>query len=147
MTRAITKFFRLGADQRRLLLQAVPELARSRRALSRRPVRELIAGVEEHSGEVVKQVLDSSEAELAGQIGWAVRAAAAYTPWNNSCLVQVIAAQNMMRSRGVGGAIYLGAARGEGEEFAAHAWLKHGDVFVTGEAGHEEYQVLTTFSW
>jgi hypothetical protein len=32
-------------------------------------------------------------------------------------------------------------------ELTAHAWLKCGDVFITGEAGHEQYRVLSAFSW
>ena len=147
MTGPIVKFFRLEAGQRRLLIQAFSELSRARKALSRNPVRELIAGNESQPGDEISRAGSREVATQAGNIGWAVRAAAAYVPWKSSCLVQVIAAQKMLRSRGIGGVVYLGAARGEGEEFRAHAWLKCGDAFITGEAGHEDYRVLSTFSW
>ena len=29
----------------------------------------------------------------------------------------------------------------------AHAWLKCGELFITGESGHERYAVVSTFSW
>ena len=147
MSGPLVRFLRLEGGQRRLLVQALVELFRARKALSRTPIRELIAGSEIRPGDEVVEVGNPEDAGKAGNIGWAIRAAAAYAPWKNSCLVQVIAAQKMMRARGIGGAIYLGATRGREDEFAAHAWLKHGDTFVTGEAGHEEYRVLTTFSW
>lgn len=137
----------MEGGQRRLLLEAFRALSRSRRALARKPIRELLAGSEGQLADGSDPVEEAGISKLANEIGWAVRAAAAYTPWNSSCLVQVIAAQNMLRDRGIGGVIYLGTARGDGEDFKAHAWLKHGDAFITGEAGHEQYQVLTTFSW
>ena len=147
MSGPFVRFLRLDGVRRRLLIQALSELYRARKALSRKPIRELIAGSEILPGDEVSPVGDAEDAGQASNIGWAVRAAAAYAPWKSSCLVQVIAAQKMMRARGIGGVIYLGTTRGDGEEFAAHAWLKHGDVFVKGEAGHEEYRVLTRFSW
>lgn len=147
MTGPVTRFFRMEGGQRRLLLEAFRELSRSRRALARKPVRELLTGSEGQPGESSAPDELVGNSELAKQIGWAVRAASAYTPWSSSCLVQVIAAQKMLRERGIGGVIYLGTARGDAAGFKAHAWLKHGETFITGEAGHEQYQVLTTFSW
>jgi hypothetical protein len=84
-------------------------------------------------------------------VGWAVQAASRYTPWSNTCLVQVLAAQRMLRERGIAGAIYIGAVPGDGSSgsvgLEAHAWLKCGDLFVTGEAGHTRYTVVSSFSW
>ena len=49
------------------------------------------------------------------------------------------------------GAFFLGAEMGsgidQGEAFAAHAWLKCGQEFITGEAGHEHYKVVSCISW
>ena len=48
-------------------------------------------------------------------------------------------------------AFYIGASPGFGEPgevgFEAHAWLKCGDVFITGEAGHARLAVVSVFSW
>jgi hypothetical protein len=87
------------------------------------------------------------------RIGWAVRAAARYAPWQSTCLVQVLAAQRMLQKRLLPGVFYIGAATGEAAGTGvnagldAHAWLKCGDQFVTGEAGHERYTVVSAFSW
>ena len=147
MTGPVTRFFRLEGEQRRLLLQAFSELRRARKALSQRPFRELIDGLEAHKGEFVDSAGGQDVHERARKVAWAVRVASAYAPWKSNCLVQVLAAQKLMQARGIGGAMYIGAARGEEHDFSAHAWLKHGETFITGESGHDRYKVLTTFTW
>ena len=60
------------------------------------------------------------------------------------------AARAMQRTPGIAGTIYIGAGQSEDtsdEKFAAHAWLKCGDAFVTGEAGHERYAIIGVVSW
>ena len=92
----------------------------------------------------------ADQQKTAHEIGLAVRAAAARTPWDSSCLVQVLAAQRMLRARGVGGAIFIGAdiaLSGNASEFYAHAWLICGETFVTGETGYEQYTVLGGVCW
>ena len=63
--------------------------------------------------------------------------------------MQVLAAQRMLQDRGIAGVIYLGATidKKAEENMRAHAWLKCDDQFITGEQGHEDYPVLTRFSW
>jgi hypothetical protein len=88
--------------------------------------------------------------KTASGIGRAVRAAAARTPWDSSCLVQVLAAQRMLRGRGIGGEVFIGAdtANEQGKPgFSAHAWLMCGDAFVTGEGGYERFTVVSRFTW
>jgi hypothetical protein len=59
----------------------------------------------------------------------------------------------MLQKRLLPGVFYIGAAPGEAggpgaiTGLDAHAWLKSGGQFVTGEAGHERYAVVSTFSW
>ena len=57
----------------------------------------------------------------------------------------------MLMRKQVPGALYLGVAAKEeicGEELLyAHAWLKCGDEFVTGEFKHGTYMAVTAFTW
>lgn len=57
---------------------------------------------------------------------------AARLPWRANCLVQVVAAQRWLRRYDIASHIFIGATKGAGGEFLAHAWLKHGDTIVTG---------------
>jgi hypothetical protein len=57
----------------------------------------------------------------------------------------------MLQKRGIAGVFYLGAtksgSRDETPGFLAHAWLKCNGEFITGEAGHRDYTVISSFSW
>lgn len=148
MLRGFEKFLRGEPVSRGLFLSAWVQLGRAWWVLRRRPVRDVLAGFGRDGGDEIAPVLLPGQAEAADAIGRAVRAAASRTPWASSCLVQVVAAQRMVRARGIGGTVFIGAAKqGEAEQFGAHAWLKCGDVFVTGEAGHEAHTVIARFPW
>ena len=150
MSSRLQKFLALDGRRRRFLLTAFISLARSRRALATTPFKTLVERLCVNGGGGAAHSLSPEQAEIAQDIGWAVRTAAAHAPGDNSCLVQVLAAQRMLRARGIGGTCHIGAAFGESPAepgFQAHAWLTCGGAFVTGEAGHERFSVLTEFSW
>lgn len=129
---------------------AVFSLARSRRALATTPFKTLVGRLCEDAAGRGAHTLSPEQAAIARDIGWAVRTAAAHAPGDNSCLVQVLAAQRMLRDRGIGGTCHIGAALGAAPaepDFEAHAWLTCDGVFITGEAGHERFSVVTEFSW
>ena len=149
MMRPLRQFLRLDRERQRLFLEAWRQLAAARLALVFKPFKQIVRGLElrRHPSEPVP--LKSDARETARLIGWAVSAAARYTPWRSSCLVQVLAAQRMLEHRLLPGAFCIGVARGEAESqgLDAHAWLKCGDTFVTGETAHTRYVVVSEFSW
>ena len=151
MLRPVRRFLQLDSGQRQLFLQACRRLGAVRLALRRKSFKELTQGLVMHRSSHESPVLDSADARLAKAVGWAIQAASSYTPWSNTCLVQVLAAQRMLRERGIPGTFYIGAAPGDGVSGAvgleAHAWLKCGELFITGEAGHARYTVVSSFSW
>jgi hypothetical protein len=151
MPSKLKKFLHLTPGEKRLFLQAYRLLGVMRFAILVRPFKRLIAGLEVHREVLVQAPLDPGDLASAHQIGWAVRKAAQFTPWQSTCLVQVLAAQRMLQQRGIAGAFYLGAVTGSDEDqkqvLSAHAWLKCDNEFITGEPGHERFTVVTTFSW
>lgn len=150
MMTSLKKFLALSGQQRLLLLRSFAALAMASYRLSRRPFKQLTAGLELHRNSFELTPLEPGQQDLARTIGWAIRTAARYAPWQCTCLVQVLAAQRMLQARGIGGEFLIGAAREEeqGEPgFQAHAWLTCGDTFITGEAGHERFTVVSRFRW
>ena len=147
MLHGLRRFLRLDRTHRRLFLQAATELGRVRWALRRSPFKMLVADLERHGGAVDSPGPGNDARDQARQIGWAVRAASGAMPWESTCLVQVLAAQRLLAERLIPGAIYIGAAAGEGagRDIDAHAWLMCGNDFITGQAGHQRYTVVATF--
>ncbi|RLA48486.1 MAG: lasso peptide biosynthesis B2 protein [Gammaproteobacteria bacterium] len=151
MLRKLKTFQALPSEQKRLFLQAYRLLGTMRFAILTRKFKSLVSGLELHREAYEQQPLTEEDLATAHQIGWAVRKAAQFTPWQSTCLVQVLAAQHMLYQRGIAGAFYLGATNaGKSEQqqtLSAHAWLKCNRDFITGEPGHEQFTVVSTFSW
>lgn len=148
MLHKITKFSALGSRQKRMFIEAYVTLGVMRAAILSVPFKHLVKSLVQQK-HAVSPALDSTQLKLALAIGEAVRTAAGNTPWESACLVQTLTAQRMLSKRGIGGIFHLGAAMDDtaGEKLRAHAWLQCGNRIITGEAGHEQYAVLSTFSW
>ena len=75
------------------------------------------------------------------QIRQAVRRAGRYTPWESTCLVQSIAGKMMLKRLNIPSTLYLGVAKNGKEkskkkkELKAHAWLRSGNIILTGQKG------------
>lgn len=88
---------------------------------------------------------NSAQKEIIDKMAYFIRNASPHTPWESKCLVQAMAARWMLQRRGIGGTLYLGVTKEEGENMKAHAWFKCGDLFVTGRKGHRQYTVVSCF--
>ncbi len=69
--------------------------------------------------------------ELGRRIGWAVPAAARRLPWRATCFPQGLAAQWMLRRRGIAGTFHYGASI-LNESLEAHVWVTDGDRMIVG---------------
>lgn len=82
------------------------------------------------------------EALVAGS----VRRASTRLPWEPSCLSQAIAAQVMLRRRGLAGVAVIGLRRPESDEdWEAHAWLVGSSRIVTGGQASRGFTATTVF--
>ncbi|HTZ03503.1 MAG TPA: lasso peptide biosynthesis B2 protein [Xanthobacteraceae bacterium] len=83
--------------------------------------------------------------EIAEAVGWAVTRAARYVPFKAVCLPQAMAAQVMLRRRGVNSVMHFGAGRGTDKPIDAHAWLDAAGVEVTGYPVAEGFAEIACF--
>jgi hypothetical protein len=83
--------------------------------------------------------------EAAGWVPWSIETIGP-KPWMQAaCLPRALAAQAMLRRRGVASRLCLGVAR-EGMELSAHAWLELGqDLIIVGEAQAPRFTRLVEF--
>jgi Transglutaminase-like superfamily len=79
-----------------------------------------------------------------GWISWAVETIAAKRWMNAASLPRALAAQTMLRRRGIASRLCLGVAR-EGGTLAAHAWIEVGRNKSVGGAGAERFTLLAEF--
>lgn len=56
------------------------------------------------------------------------------TPWKSKCLVKALVAQKLIFKKGIHTTLYLGVEKAD-TKMTAHAWLRCGDVYITGGDG------------
>jgi hypothetical protein len=76
---------------------------------------------------------------------WAITTAARQLPWRAMCFQQGLAAQCMLRRRGIPSVLYYGAAQHDQKSLSAHVWVRDGDIDVVGGEMASRYAVLATF--
>lgn len=82
---------------------------------------------------------------LQRQVSKAVHAMSRITWWESRCLVQAVAAMKMLERRGVPSTLYLGSGRDDSGRMIAHAWLRSGSYYVTGNERLERFAVVAVF--
>jgi hypothetical protein len=151
----ISKFLALRPADRSLILAAFGWLALFRAMILVFPFKKILgltglAPGESPGGSGVPGRNPSSDAQ-SRRVGWALRTASAHSPWKSACLVQALAGMRMLRRRGIPSTLYLGLARNasmrnSSDGIAAHAWLRCGDIIVTGGAGRERFTEISAFN-
>jgi hypothetical protein len=76
----------------------------------------------------------------------AVLRVAKYTPWESKCLVQSITVQYLLKKRDISSTIYLGVNKEKGNKMLAHAWIRCGEITVTGGEISNHFKVVAKFS-
>lgn len=73
-----------------------------------------------------------ADQEILSRIAYVVPRLSDRLPWRSDCMIQAIAAQNWLSAVGVYSEIQIGVENPQDGEFGAHAWLKCGDLVITG---------------
>ena len=127
------KFCRLSWTRKRRLAAIFIELVRFRWLIATRP----FSALERRLGVARRESEASTEADFkpAYELQRDIRAICAALPWENSCLIQAFAAKALLDRARLPATVYLGLARNEKGKLIAHAWVRCGNVFVTGGNG------------
>lgn len=147
LRQAPAKWRRRTRVERALLLEAFVFLGVARLLILLLPFRWLAVTLGEHMKETGAEI-DPIVLPLARMVGQAVRSAAGNTPWESVCLPQAVAGQWMLKRRHIAGSLYLGVAKDATapEKLGAHAWLRCGNIILTGREGHRQFTVVAVFS-
>ncbi len=136
--RALRRFAQVDGRRRLLVVEAVACLLGARLALNLVPFPRLAGWLGTFVPPTDPRALrETAEAParaalIARETGWAVTRAARHVPFRAVCLPQAMAAQFMLRRRGVSSIMRFGAGRGAEKPLDAHAWLDAAGVEVTG---------------
>jgi hypothetical protein len=139
------KFLTLAQSEQGCLLEAAFWLGIARLAIMVVPFRRL-APLLGRSMARSPQENGAAPAELLNRISWALNTASRHLPWDCLCLAQALAGKAMLRRRRLASTLYLGLAKEGDTQLKAHAWLRCGERFLTGQSGMQDFTVIATFA-
>jgi hypothetical protein len=143
----IKYFFRRTAGERRLALEALCFLAWAKILVQVLPFSRLSTRLGKPQIETPYSITPRDRA-IAVEVSWAIQAVARHLPLGFVCLPQAIAAQAMLRRRGLPTTLYFGVAFDQKKKnhLNSHAWLRSGDKIVTGENQIRGHRAIEWFS-
>lgn len=95
-------------------------------------------------GEESMMELDLEAYRYARRVSYAVNQVCNKTKWESKCLVRALTAQKLLKRKNLSSTLYLGCGVDEKGEMIAHAWIRCGQVYVTGGNGHQ-YAIVDKF--
>jgi hypothetical protein len=137
------KFWRLGWPERRLVIEAAALLAIARVMTLVLPFRQ-IARLASHPIRDGEHPIAYRSATIE-RIRRSIARCAGHVPWRTKCFEQGLAAQIMLRRRGVASTLYYGAAPGGTKGLVAHVWVRDRETDVIGGEIASQYAVLAAF--
>lgn len=140
----IRKFFLLDALTKLLFVEAFFYLGWARILISV-PFSKVAPSLGAPMEETTSTQHDRMKAELI-KVHDAIQIISGHTFWESKCLVKAIAALKMLERRQIESTLYLGMARDESGKMIAHAWLRSGPFYITGEEGMERFSVAGKFA-
>src|SRR5690348_1002674 len=148
LVHTVRGFVRLGLKDQVRFTAAWSLLALSRLLIILLPFRVIRRLLGEHQSsreQAPLPELDERQRLRAIHIGRIVEAAAARAPWRADCYPQALTARTFLELRRIPHVVSFGVRR-DGDALIAHAWVRAGDVDVTGGNG-SEYTEVGRFSW
>jgi transglutaminase superfamily protein len=137
------KFWQLSQRDRLLLFEAIVCLGIAALAIAVLPFRRvaLLAARPIRTRELPIQ----QRRDKVRRIRWAIISTGARVPWRVMCFQQGLAAQLMLRRRGIASVLYYGAAQDDRSGLHAHVWVRDGDVDVIGGEIACRFTILARF--
>jgi len=141
----LARFMRCSKPDRRLLIEALALLCCARLLIRVVPFRWIAPHLGRPMAESPADVGDAQR-QLALRVAWAVQAVARSVPLGFVCMPQAVAAKWMLRRRRLPSTLYLGLQRQKECGTTAHAWLRVGDMILTGRRESSIHTVVATFA-
>lgn len=94
-------------------------------------------------GEESSEEIGIEDYKYAKLVSRVVNNSANNTPWESKCLVRALTAQRLLKKKGIPSTLYFGVGKKQ-DSMVAHAWLRTGEIYVTGGNG-EEYAMVAKY--
>ncbi len=135
--------FKISMEDKLLFIEAFFLTGIMRFKILKKPFNKLKEEMGTYNNES-REDIDLNDYKVAKKIRWIVTTISRHTPWESLCLVQALTVQKMLKKRNISTTIYLGVNKSD-NEMKAHAWIRCGQMYVTGGNG-TGYATVAKFS-
>ncbi len=90
-------------------------------------------------------LMPPDEAAVIAEFRWAITAVARRVPFRAKCFEQGLAAQWMLRRRGIASTLFYGIARDRDRALSAHVWVRSGAFDVVGCDNIADFATVAQF--
>ncbi|MDX9956791.1 MAG: lasso peptide biosynthesis B2 protein [Anaerolineae bacterium] len=139
----LRRFQRQPVARRTLLIEAAMYLLLARLALHVLPFRRIAAWLNRPPRRT--ELAGEGRERIRKEVIWAIEQAAKQLPGETVCFPRALAAQAMLRRRGISTTLYYGAATLPERGLTAHVWVQDGDEGVVGHREAGSYHVLARY--
>lgn len=98
------------------------------------------------TSEETSELLNKQNTVTIKHITSALSISSRYTLWDSKCLVRAIAGMKMLERRKIDSTIYMGTSKDESGNLIAHAWLRSGPFYVSGDDVMHRFTVVEKFA-
>jgi len=138
---ALARWRACSSDERRAIVEAVATLMVASAIVRFSPFR----AVARIARRPVRARAPADAERVVATIAWAVGAVARRARFRAVCIEQGLAAQAMLRRRGIATTLHYGVANDDGD-LAAHVWVRWGERDVVGCREAPRFRLLASFS-
>lgn len=89
--------------------------------------------------------LSPQQLAQAREVGWAIELLAVRGPLRTACLGQALAARALLQRREIPCVLTLGLGQHDDRHLRAHAWLRAGNLTITGGRGRSAFSPVAGF--
>jgi hypothetical protein len=137
--------WRAAWRRRHLIAEAGIALMRARLTVLVRRGSRLAAVLGEPVSEAAATPLSPQQLAQAREVGWAIELLAVRGPLRTACLGQALAARALLQRREIPCVLTLGLGRHDHSHLRAHAWLRAGNLTITGGRGRSAFSPVAGF--
>lgn len=90
--------------------------------------------------------INENDLLIVKRVERAMRRVQKYFPWKIKCFSAALTAKTLLKKNNIQSTIYIGVKRSSNDKMMAHAWLRCGNIVLTGKEEMKNFTPLVYFS-
>jgi hypothetical protein len=138
-----TKFVRIPFIEKLLFLEAMATLLYVMVVIKLLPMRWYAGRIGKEKAET--PIMDIADKTIIYKVSRSIIRCRKLVKDKNRCYPEAFTAKKMLKRRRLDSTLYIGVGKVE-NKITAHAWLRCGNIYVTGRRNMEKFTVVSTFA-